>query len=377
MSCVPGLVGFDATPLEVRQRAGVSHYVAHLLESLLARGDGRRYALVASRRLPGPVPEGTLGQVGARLPNRWLWMQLVLPFVLARLRPELCHFTNSFAPLRVPCPYVLTLYDMSLFLHARTQPRKSLLLIRSLIPGLARRASAVLALSESARHDIIRVLRLRPDAVHLVGAAPGPAFRVVERRADLDRVRHRYLLTDPFVLAVGTVEPRKNLGRLIEAFAEARRRGRRESLVLVGPLGWRYRGLLSRVDALQLGSAVRFLGYVPDEDLPVLYNLARAVAFPSLYEGFGLPILEAMACGTPVLTSDRSAMAELGTGAALLVDPTRTEAIADGLIRLLGDAHLRGELREAGLRRAAELSWRAVAERTARVYDAVAASRRV
>lgn len=370
-----GLVGFDATPLEVRQRSGVSHYAAQLLAALVGRDDGRRYALLASRSLMGPIPDGTLGQIGTRLPNRWLWMQFVLPAVLARLRPEVCHFTNSVAPLASPCPFVITLHDMSLFLHSRTQPRKSLVLIRTLIPRVVRRAAAIIAVSHSTRDDILSVLGPPPEKVHVVYEAPGPEHRVIREGTELDRVRHRYGLSRSFVLAVGTVEPRKNLGRLVQALAEVRRRGRTEELVLIGQLGWKYRALLRQIDRLNLGNAVRFLGYVPDEDLPAVYNLASVLAFPSLYEGFGLPIVQSMACGTPVLTSNRSAMAEVGAGAALLVDPTKVDALADGLERLLADRDLREQLRAAGLSRAAEFSWSSVAARTVQLYEAIPAGK--
>lgn len=367
----PGLVGFDATPLEVRQRAGVSQYAAQLLAALVARGDGRRYALLGSRTLNGHIPPGSLGQIGRLLPNRTLWMQLVLPRTLAILRPELCHFTNSIAPLAAPCPFVVTLHDMSLFLYPDMQPLKSLLLVRTIIRAVARRARAVITVSHSARRDILAGLGgLPPEKVHVVYEAAAPEYRVIAEPAELERVRRKYGLHDPFVLSVGTIEPRKNLGGLLRAFALLRRRGRTERLVLAGQLGWKYDSLLRQIDESGDGAAVSLLGYVPDQDLPALYNLARAVAFPSFYEGFGLPILESMACGTPVITSDRSSMAELGTGAALLVDPGQPEALADGLLRLLADEALRAELSAAGLVRAAEFSWARAAEETVRVYEA-------
>ncbi|HEY4723760.1 MAG TPA: glycosyltransferase family 1 protein, partial [Anaerolineae bacterium] len=142
-------------------------------------------------------------------------------------------------------------------------------------------------------------------------------------------------------------------------------------LVLVGQLGWKYAALLKAIEDLNLGSALRRLGYVPNEDLPALYNLARLLAFPSLYEGFGLPVIEAMACGTPVLTSNGSSLAEIATGAAWLIDPYDVQAMADGLTRLAIDDELHAQLREAGLVRAAQFSWQRAAEETVRVYDAV------
>jgi glycosyltransferase involved in cell wall biosynthesis len=366
------VIGFDATPLEEHERTGVGRYVEQLLTALLARADGRRYHLLASRRLPDPPPTGAVRPVGRRLPNRWLWMQAMLPATLRRLRPRLCHFTNGMAPLSCPVPYVLSIYDMSLFMCAHTQPLKSRLLIRSLVPSVARRAAAIITATESARDDIVRVLGLPPTRVHVVSGGVDASFRPIESHVALEQARQRYQLDRPFVLAVGTLEPRKNLGRLTRAFGRLITSGRPEQLVLVGRTGWGRDEARRVASELGIGDDVRTLGYVPKADLPAIYTLARVVAFPSLYEGFGLPIVEAMACGTPVLTSDRSAMAELGRDAALLVDPTDEEAIAHGLTTLLDSASLAARLRDAGLRRALSLRWSTVADRTAAVYDRVA-----
>ena len=368
------LVGFDVTPLEERERTGVGRYVERLLAALVARGDSHRYHLLASRSLHGVVPAGVVDPVGRRFPTRWLWMQAMLPVTLSRLQPRLCHFTNGMAPFGCPCPYVLTLYDMSLFLHARTQPLKSRLLIRSLVPRVARRAAAVITATDSARADIIRVLGLPPTQVQVVSGGVDPAFRPIDTPDALDPVRRRYGLDRPFILSVGTLEPRKNLGRLTRAFGQLRAQGRREELVLVGRNGWGRDEARRVADALGIATSVRTLGYVPELDLPALYALARVVAFPSLHEGFGFPLVEAMACGTPVLTSNRSAMAEVGRDAALLIDPTAVGSIADGLAALLNDESLRERLRGAGLRRAASLGWSTVAARTVAVYDRVLAT---
>ena len=364
-----GLIGFDATPLETPHRSGVGNYTAQLLSALAARNDDRRYALLASRTLNGRTPPNTLGQIGRTFPNRSAWMQWILPRVLDRLQPQLCHFTNSIAPLNAPCPIVLTLHDMSLFLHANMHPLKSLLVARPIVPIAARRAAAIITVSQHAKQDIVNVLRVPPGKVYVVYEAAAPQYRMIDDECELDRVRRKYDLHQPFVLYVGTIEPRKNLSRLVQAFARACRSS--TQLVLVGPLGWKYAALLKQIEALQLGTAVRLIGYVPDHDLPALYSLAHVFAFPSIYEGFGLPIVEAMACGAPVLTSNRSSMIELGDGAAQLVDPFSVEAMADGLQRVLSDTTLRAELRCAGLERAAQFSWTRAAEETVRVYEQI------
>ena len=300
-------------------------------------------------------------------------MQVALPMALRTLRPRLCHFTNSVAPLAAPRPFVLTLHDMSLFLYPRTQPRKSRLLIRPLIPAAARRAAAIITDSASARRDILARLKVPPDRVQVIYAAAAPEYRVVDAPDVLERTRRRYHLDQPYVLHVGTLEPRKNIPRLLEAFARARRHDRRMQLLLAGQPGWNHAPLGALVERLDLAGSVRFLGFVPEADLPALYTLARATAFPSLYEGFGLPIVESMACGTPVLTADRAATAEVAGPAALLADPMRIDALADGLVAVTTDGALRTRLRAAGLARAASFSWQKVAEQTAAVYRRVSA----
>jgi len=365
------LIGFESTALEISQQSGVSCYTAHLLHALARQGGDWQLTLLSSRPPVCPIPANVRIQAGRQLPNRTLWMQFVLPRIVRRLRPDACHFTNSIAPLSLSCPYAVSVYDMSLFLFPRLQPRKSLWLVRSILPAVTRKAAAVITVSESSKRDICRVLGVVPGRVHVIHGAAGDLFRVIEPPAELERVKSRYGLDTPFILSVSTLEPRKNLERLVAAFAQLRRQGRRERLVLAGRIGWHCRPLLRQMAAGDLKDAIQHIGYVPAADLPAIYNLARVVAFPSLYEGFGLPIVEAMKCGVPVLTADRSATAEVGEGAALLVDPLSVEAIADGLRRLLDSASLRADLREKGLARAARFSWDDAAGKTLSVYRSI------
>ncbi len=361
------LVAFEATALELQHSSGVGGYTSQLIHALVKRG-GWRFALLSSRAPADRVPEGLEVPACFRFPNRSLWMQLAVPRIVARLNPRLCHFTNSVAPLFLSCPFVVNVYDMSLFLFPHLQPRKSRWLVRSILPAVTRKAAAIITVSDSSKRDILRLLKLPPEKVHVVYASAADDFRPIKHPMELERIRSKYGLHDPFILSVCTVEPRKNLSRLVAAFAQLRRHGRREQLVLAGQFGWHFEPLLKQLEEGGLKHSVKFLGYVPAGDLPVLYNLARLVAFPSLYEGFGLPIVEAMACGTPVLTSNRSSMAEIGHGAALLVDPLGEEEIEQGLMRLLSDDTLRQELRERGFARAAEFAWSRAAEETAAVY---------
>jgi glycosyltransferase involved in cell wall biosynthesis len=367
------LIGFDATPLEVRQRSGVSRYASELLQALLAReggeGSAYRYALLSSRTLNGNAPPGVFEQNQLHFPNRSVWMQAVLPMELRRMQPSLCHFTNMIAPLVAPGPFVLTLHDLSLLLHAETQPTKSLIVVRPVMTRAAHKAAAIIAVSHAIKQEIVMKLGVPAQRVRVIYEAASPAYSPINNSTQLAEVKARYQLRAPFVLCVGTIEPRKNLGALLQAFAQLRRMGHTEQLVLVGGLGWKYEATLRNIEDLGLSESVRLIGFVPDIDLPAIYNLAHVLAFVSRYEGFGLPILESMACGTPVVTSNTSGMAELGANAALLVNPSEPQEIAQALHRVLTDDALHTELRGAGLVRAAQFSWAKAAKETVAVYE--------
>ncbi|MBP7687361.1 MAG: glycosyltransferase family 4 protein [Thermoflexales bacterium] len=365
------VIGFDVTPLTMAQFTGVSHFTRQTLAALLARADDRQYVPMAHRAVNGQLPPGTAAPIGQPYHRRWWWMQTIAPKLLATLRPDFAHFTNSIAPLTSPVPVVLTIHDLSLFLQARTQPWRSLLTVRPIVPLAARRAAAIITLSQYTRQDMIRRLKIDPGKVHVVYGAPAAQFKPIADDGELDRVRRQYGLPNRCVLYVGTLEPRKNIPRLLRAFAQVRRSHPEVRLVMAGQLGWKHRAIWQEIESLELADAVQWLGYVPAADLPALYTLATAFAFPSIYEGFGLPVIEAMACGTPVLTSQATALAEVAGDAALLIDPLAVEAIAAGLRRLLDDAALRDELRARGLHRAAEFSWERAAWETVKVYGMI------
>ena len=208
--------------------------------------------------------------------------------------------------------------------------------------------------------------------VHVVYPAPAPVFRPLPAGPALDAVRCQHRLPDRFILHVGTLEPRKNLVRLVEAFGQLRRHDLGfYGLVLVGKRGWRDAAIFAAIERLGLGDAVRVLGYIPEETLVSLYNLADALVFPSLYEGFGFPLLEAMACGTPVVTSPQGALREIAGDAARFVEPTEVESIAAGLREVLADPAKREELRSKGLAHVPRFRWSNTAETTRRLYARV------
>jgi glycosyltransferase involved in cell wall biosynthesis len=242
---------------------------------------------------------------------------------------------------------------------------------RALLPSLARRAAAVITVSQHAKTELVRTLNISPDKLHVIYEAPPPHFEPVHDANYLAAMKQKFALPDKYILYLGTLEPRKNLTRLVQAVSQLYHRGCEVPLLLAGPKGWHMSGFKEEISNLGLESMVHYLGYVPGEALPALYSLATVFAFPSLYEGFGLPPLEAMACGTPVLTSKASAMAEVGGDAVYLIDPYDIEAIADGLHRLLTDKPLRQELSQRGRQHARQFSWERAARETTAVYRQV------
>jgi glycosyltransferase involved in cell wall biosynthesis len=368
-------IGVDATPLSV-PRAGVGTYTANLIRAIRELGEDEVVPLL--QRDVHSAFEGELGLAAgfrtarglSRRVNRAVWMQTALP---RRIRSEgfdLCHFTNSVAPLRCACPYVVTVHDAGLWLHPEYHYVRRLLAQRPLVPPSVHRAAAVVTVSHSVKEELIEILRLPESRVKVVYQGISRAFAATPSRLELERVREHHGLPDRFVLTVGALEPRKNLVRLMEAFeaVAAEPAGRGVALVIVGPAGWKNQPIRDMVSRLGRRHPIFLLGSVSTEALVALYHLAAVLAFPSLYEGFGLPLVEAMTCGTPVVTSGRGALAEIAGDAAELVDPLRIDSIAEGLLRVLADEERAADLRARGLRRARDFSWARAARETRALY---------
>jgi glycosyltransferase involved in cell wall biosynthesis len=363
-------IAFDGTTLRPA-RTGVGYYTEHLLHHLAKERTDDEIIVVSNRPLdtiqPLP-PDVRVVSSSSRIP-RLVWMQTIAPRLLRRLRVDVAHFTNGMVPLAVSVPTVVTIHDMSLTLFPKYHPPRRVLLNRPLVDIAARRADAIITVSESAKRDIERLYGSQTDRIHVVHEAAAPSFQPVRDRTVLDRVRQRYDLSERFVLYVGTIEPRKNLPKLIEGFARRRNSGQLpHQLVCAGPYGWLSRDIEDLIDRLQIEDAVRFTGYVPFADLAALYSLAEMFVFPSLYEGFGLPVIEAMACGTPVVTGHVAALAEVGGNAVEQVVHLDADSLGDAMVRLARDPQRRETLSSLGLLRAQMFSWQRAARETLKVY---------
>jgi glycosyltransferase involved in cell wall biosynthesis len=368
-------IGYDVTPL-IGMCTGVGNYTRQLLTHMLALNGEHDFLLLANRsEAMREIPRVTSVRPMIRpFPSRMLWMQTVLPRQLREAQADLCHYPNSVGPLLSPCRYVVTIHDMTLSLMPRFHPWRKRMMVRPIIPLIARGATRIITVSEHARADIVRLLRVPAARVVVIPEAAAPIFRVASA-VERARVRACYRLSGPYLLYVGTLEPRKNLVRLIRAWHALWRRGAiPHQLVLIGGRGWQDAEIYRTIQSLGCDDALRLLGYVPTADLPALYSAADAFAFPSLSEGFGLPVIEAMACGTPTLISATPALQELAGNAGLAVNPRDERAIAETLEQLLTDTALRDDLSRRGLLRAAAYSWEQAARRTLAVYQEALAS---
>jgi alpha-1,3-rhamnosyl/mannosyltransferase len=363
---------------------GIGEYTLRLIEALLAT-DGVEalygYNRWGARRLESapPRPEAFVRQRPDGLARstlrraRRLFGMLAQSRALQRMDGVVYHEPN-YLPARFDGPTVVTVHDLSHLHYPECHPRLRVRMLSYLLPRVLERAGAVITVSEFVAREVRKTFSLPAERVHAVHNGVDPGFCPLPAAAIAPTLARHGLSADGYMLCLATLEPRKNLDRLLTAFAALPASLQaRFPLVLAGAPGWRNEALRSRIERLAAGGKVRYLGYVPAEDRAALYAGARAFAYPARYEGFGLPPLEAMACATPVLTSNVSAMPEVVGEAALTVDPADTEAIRDGLHQLCEDASLRERLRAAGPARAARFTWANCAQRTAMVYQQVAA----
>jgi glycosyltransferase involved in cell wall biosynthesis len=360
------------------RNAGSSAFIYHLLQHLSAVKCAHRFVVFTNAdRQNLPLDEARNFDIQGSLldterpAKRIVWEQTALPVQLLRRRLDLIHGTLNVLPLARRIPGIVTIHDVSFLLFPdRFLPgrRRYLSAFTRLSVHGARR---VVASSENTRNDIIRLLRVPEERVRVVRLGVEDRFRARPDAGILARFREARQLPVHFFLYVGTLEPRKNLVRLLNAYRAARDKGVEWPLVLAGGKGWMYEEIFQRVRDLGLEDCVRFPGYVLYEDLPLWYNAASAFVYPSLYEGFGLPVAEAMACGCPVLTARNSSLVEVAGDAAILVDGADEAAIIEGLCRLAGDGTLRAELSVRGRAQSAQFSWARTAAEMVDIYDEI------
>jgi glycosyltransferase involved in cell wall biosynthesis len=350
--------------------SGVVRYTHELIRALAPRLADP--PIVYLTRADDGLDGGSVDIVRApfRTPNEYaraFWEQTVVPRDVRRRRPDVYHSPNYILPLALNCPSVVTVHDLA-FLDRSVHRLRSHLYLSALATYAIRRATRIICVSRYTARQLAARFPRAAGRVRVIGEGVDSRFGP-QPDAVIQRFRRRFGLVDPYVLFVGTIEPRKNLVRLIEAFSAAvRGHAFPHRLVIAGGDGWMNRSVRQAYDNSPARDRIVFTGYLPEDELPAAYAGAEIFAYPSLHEGYGLPPIEAMACGTAVLTSNVTSIPEVVGDAALLIDPEDTAAITDGLTQLMREHGQRKDLAEAGQAHARQFSWSDVARRTIAVY---------
>jgi len=374
---MPMRIGIDAHAIG-SQTAGNETYIKNLIEALAAIDAENEYVLFFTRPEVAKSWRGRFRNFRVCLVRphaRYVRILFSLPWTVWRTGVDLLH-VQYVAPPICPRPIVATIHDLSFEHLPQMYTPRERWLFKLAIGYTARRAARILTVSEYSARDILATYRVPPERVVVTPEGVSALFVPVRDPACLQAVRHRYGIAREYILSVGSLQPRKNLVRLIRAYINLRRRDDDldHQLVIVGKKGWLYQDIFRAARQSPFAQDIIFTGYVPEEDLPALYSGATVFVYPSLFEGFGLPVLEAMACGVPVITSYSSSLPEVVGEAAILVNPYDERAIEAALQRAVWDAELRRELSERGLRRAQQFSWKRTAELTLRAYEEVVRS---
>lgn len=373
-------IGLNAHLLNLRgnyRSAGISWYIYHLIQHLEPTPDLQYTIYLSEAR----AQFAHCARVCSRLPThqplvRILWEQFIQPIELRRARIDLLHALAFAGPLAISIPWIVTIYDLSFMRYPDSFNPLNRIYLTWAVRHAARRADALIAISESTKRDLVELVGARPERIHVIHCGKDATFAPPTDRAALEVWRAARGVPDKMILFVGTIEPRKNIVRLLRAFARAKRAARLpHRLVLIGARGWKYAEVDRTIAQENLADDVWFVGYVPQDELPRWYQAADAFVYPSLYEGFGMPPLDAMASGTPVITSNAASLPEVVGDAALQISPTNEDALADAIIRVLTDHALREQMIARGLEQAARFSWTRAAQETMALYRAVLTTR--
>ncbi len=352
--------------------AGISGYIVNLLRALPDAAPDFTYTVFTGAQATPPAHERLAIRRSAwdteHPLRRILWEQLAQPFALRAARPDLAHGLAFVTPLLSRVPSVVTVYDLSFVHYPDRLPATRRWYLRLFARWSCRRARRVIAISQSTARDLAQTFGLAPARIDIAAPGVGEQFKPLPR-ADVDAFRARKGLPDRFLLFVGTLEPRKNLPLLLRAYAHLPAQQRQAvPLVLAGGRGWMDGAIHATIEAHDLTSTVLLPGYLPADELPWWYNAAEALVYPSVYEGFGLPVLEALACGTPALVSDVSSLPEAVGDGGLCLPPDDVAAWTEALGRVLSDPAWRAEMGSRGLAHAARFTWAGTAAQTVASY---------
>ncbi len=361
-------IGFDVNALAVKW-SGIKHYTLYLLNGLMKVDKENEYLLYFRK----PISDLNPLEPNFRycsVPSRWQW-RLGLPSELKKGGINVFHSGSPAPPPIRGCKFIFTIHDLCFKANRRWVPFRVYWLLTLYIGLAARLSHKIIAISESTKHEIMKYYKVPEEKIRVVYyGIDHDMFKPIDDGSLIKATKQKYGIEDEFILYTGIINVRKNITRLLQAFSLLKREHKLpHKLVLAGEESGIYPDVPLLLEQLDLRDEVLCIGFVPQDDLPLLYNAAELLIYPSLYEGFGLPLLEAMACGTPVITSNISSMSEVAGDAGLLIDPYNVEDIAQAMYLLLNDIDLRNKLREKGLLRAQEFSWEKAARETLEVYE--------
>lgn len=377
-------IAIDYTPA-IAQSAGIGRYVRSLVDALARLESGDEYLLLSAdapteaRLFPsGPALRPRIIQLAGwpignrRLTILWHRLRLPLPVEIFTGQADVFHGTDFALPPALGAPRVVTIHDLAFLSHPQYATPSLARYLAAVVPRSLQRADAIIAISETTAADIVTRYGLARDRITVISPGVDGSFKPVTDRQALATIDAHYRLEHPLALAIGTVEPRKRYDHLIAAFAQARRRpGGPRMLAIAGRRGWLYESVYQAVEEHRVADAVRFLDYVPENDLSALYSTADVLAMPSAYEGFGIPVIEAMACGVPVVCSDGGALPEAAGDDALIVPVDDIASLADALVAVTSEPSRQEAMRARGLARAAQFTWGRVAQQHLEVYHRV------
>ncbi|MFH1486891.1 MAG: glycosyltransferase family 1 protein [Chloroflexota bacterium] len=369
-------IGIDASRATPEQRMGTENYSLHLIRNLLAlqrETPEHKLTLYFNQPpAPGLFPEQANCETKV-MPRRHLWTHARLSWEMLRHAPDVLFVPAHVLPVIHPKRSVVTIHDLGYLRYPGAHPFRQRLYLKLSTAHNARAATRIIAISENTKRDIVHYLKTDPDRIRVIPLAASEEFRPDIDLKEVATLLHRYSIDREYILYVGPLHARKNVLRLIDALALLKtEKGAQPRLVIAGKKGWIPKEVMRHI--APVADSITLTGFISPQELPLFYAGASAFVMPSLFEGFGLPVLEAMACGTPVIAARSSSLPEVAGDAALMVDPESVRDIADAIERLAGDKELQRELRQKGLARAKQFSWQRTAAETMALLEEVASS---
>ncbi|HUD43921.1 MAG TPA: glycosyltransferase family 1 protein [Patescibacteria group bacterium] len=370
------IIAIDGNEANVKKRVGVSEFAFELLAQLTKikdQGSSINVYLKESPLKDFPI-EDKNWQYSIFGPKK-LWTQLALPahLFLQLKKPDVFFTPSHYAPRFSPCPTVISIMDLAYIHFPQLFAKKDLYQLQNWTKYSVKNASKIITISQSSKHDILNIYGVAEEKVAVIYPGIKPLVSLTPHVYPMQELKIKYAISQNFLLFVGTLQPRKNIARLIEAFSQLKKSKDKElQLVIVGKKGWLYEEILAAPEKFGVSESVKFLEFVSDDELAILYSNAKCFVFPSLYEGFGLPVLEAMQHDCPVITSNVSSLPEAGGDAALYVDPLDVEDMAKKIEKVLNDSNLRKEMIKKGREQVKKFSWEKAAKETLDVLQSVA-----